>query len=189
MANTRSPEEKNKRLLKWAVIIVVGMFGFAYALVPMYNVLCKAVGLNGKGYTRVDVQAVTRVDASRMLKVQFLTTINSDLPWDFKALNKEVEVHPGKVTKVHFYVKNNANHAMTVQAIPSVSPGIASKHLHKTECFCFTQQTLKAGESMDMPMIFHFDRELPQDIKTITLSYTLFDTHIHPVENNLEIRS
>lgn len=181
--------QKNKKLLKWLAFATLGMFGFAYALVPLYRVMCKQLGINGQGYTQAEAQAKTIVDESRLIKVQFLTTLNGGLPWSFTALNKEVVVHPGKVTKVHFYVKNRTNHPMTVQAIPSVAPSQASKHLHKTECFCFTQQTLAGGESMDMPMIFHFDKDLPKDIQTITLSYTLFDTDVHPTENTLEIRS
>ena len=153
---------KNKRLLKWMLVTVLGMFAFAYALVPLYRVLCKATGINGRVFTeeqqeraRKEVQQDTPIDYSRMITVQFLATNNGQLPWDFRPMTKVVKMHPGELTKVKFYARNNTHKAMTVQAIPSVSPGLAVKHLHKTECFCFENQTLSGGEAAEMPIIFH----------------------------------
>jgi len=88
---------------------------------------------------------------------------------------KKIKIHPGEVAKLAFYAENQSDHRMTVQAIPSVTPGIAAKYVKKTECFCFTQQTLNAHEGMNMPLLFHLDRDLPSTVKTLTLSYTLFD--------------
>lgn len=153
------------------------MFGFGFALVPIYNSLCKTLGINGK----VNLSAVeskqnkTIVDMSREILVQFVATNNSGVPWDFYPKITEITVHPGEVTKLSFYAENKTKNTMVVQAIPSVTPGIAAKYLKKTECFCFTQQTLDGHEAMNMPLLFHIDTELPKNINTVTLSYTLFD--------------
>lgn len=173
----KQPVKKtSKRTFRWMVCVVLGMFAFAYALVPMYRVICQATGINGRIYGASKVQENITIDDSRVITVRFLANNNADLPWEFKTLNKKVVVKPGQVTRIQFYAKNNTDHPMTVQAVPSIVPGLASKYLRKTECFCFTQQTLGAGESMEMPMLFHLDPDLPKDIETVTLSYTLFDT-------------
>ncbi len=179
--SSNSKQKKNTRLALKLGMAAIGMFGFGYALVPVYNVLCKQLGINGKTANYSIANDVT-VDESRTIKVEFLTTMNSYLPWEFKPLTHSLEVHPGEDARLSFYAKNNSGRTMTVQAIPSVTPGIAAKHLKKTQCFCFTQQTLKAGESMTMPIIFHLDNELPKDIEELTLSYTLFEIkHPKPV--------
>lgn len=171
MANRR----RHGKLVTLLGLLVALMFAFVFALVPLYNSLCKALGINGK----VDLKAVTANQAmvaqEREVLVEFVATINSSLPWDFYPKVKKLKVHPGKVVKLAFYAENKTKHRMTVQAIPSVTPGIAAKYLKKTECFCFTQQTLNGHEAMDMPLLFHLDPELPTSIKTITLSYFLFD--------------
>ena len=164
----------NKRLTIILLLIAIGMFGFGYALVPLYNVLCKNLGINGKTSNEAS-SPVSSVDLSRTITVQFLATNNANLPWQFRPNQTSVEIHPGQNTRVSYYAKNNAHKTMTVQAIPSVTPSIAAKYLKKTECFCFRQQTLASGASMDMPILFHLDRDLPKEINTVTLSYTLFD--------------
>lgn len=179
-----SNKNKNKRTVWILVIAVMGMFGFGFALVPLYDVFCKTTGLNGRIFSAASVQAKTPVDKSRVINVIFLATNNEQLPWDFKPNITSVKVYPGEVTRISYFAKNNSNKVMVVQAIPSVSPGIASNYLQKTECFCFTQQTLNPGESMDMPILFHLDAELPKDIHTVTLSYTLFDTHVVPIDQS-----
>lgn len=167
----------NKRLVTVLGIVVVGMFGFGFALVPIYNSLCKVLGINGKtsGQAAVYDQAKAQVDKSRTITVEFITTKNTTLPWKFYPRVRKLKMHPGEVKKISFYAENDSNRRMTVQAIPSVTPSIAAKYLKKTECFCFTQQTFESREGMDMPVLFHFDTELPKNIKTVTLSYTLFD--------------
>jgi len=166
---------KNKVTLKYLILLTLGMFGFGFAMVPFYNVLCEATGLNGKtsGYSAL---STAPIDVSRTITVQFLATNNSELPWTFIPLIKQVTVYPGENKEVAFYAKNNSGHTMTVQAIPSVTPGIAAKYLRKTECFCFERQTFNNGEARDMPVLFHLDSSLPKDIHIITISYTLFDT-------------
>ncbi|KTD20868.1 cytochrome c oxidase, assembly transmembrane protein CoxG [Legionella lansingensis] len=170
-------EKSHAKLIIILAAIVIGMFAFGFALVPIYNSLCKALGINGKVS-----QAVTAYDASpskiakdRIVTVEFVATNNGALPWAFYPKTTKIKVHPGEVAKLAFYAENKTNHRMTVQAIPSVTPGIAAKYLKKTECFCFTQQTLNGHEAMNMPLLFHLDTDLPANIKTITLAYTLFD--------------
>ncbi len=164
----------NRKLAILLSAAVVGMFGFGYALVPIYNVMCKAFGINGKpnNYREESTQGV---DYSRTVTVQFLSNRNNYLPWKFHPLIYTVKVHPGENKKVAFFAQNETDSEMIVQAIPSVSPGLAAKHLKKTECFCFTKQMMRGKEGMEWPLLFHIDRDLPKKIKTVTLSYTLFD--------------
>lgn len=170
-----APGKKTKRLAIILLICAVAMFGFGYALVPLYNVLCQTLGFNGKTSGMVSTDTVSSVDNTRTITVQFLATKNANLPWKFYPYRTTVEVHPGQNTHIAYFAKNDSDHTMTVQAIPSVAPGPAAKYLKKTECFCFAQQTLASHDTMDMPLIFHLDRDLPKDIHTVTLSYTLFD--------------
>lgn len=168
---------KHTRVVIILTSVVLGMFAFGFALVPIYNSLCKALNINGKTNT-VAVQYTPNaslIDKNREISVQFVTTINGSVPWAFYPKTQRIKVHPGEVAKLAFYAENQSNFNMTVQAIPSVTPAIAAKYLKKTECFCFTQQTLNGHEAMDMPLLFHLDKELPESVKEITLSYTLFD--------------
>lgn len=158
-------------------VVILGMFGFGFALVPIYNSFCKTFGINGK--TNAEAIAYdtvnTKIDKNRTVLVEFVATNNSGVPWAFYPKTNKIRVHPGEIAKLSFYAENQTRDRMTVQAIPSVTPGIAAKYLKKTECFCFTQQTLNGHEAMDMPLLFHLDPELPADVNTVTLSYTLFD--------------
>jgi cytochrome c oxidase assembly protein subunit 11 len=170
-------EKKQQKLLIILSLIVLGMFAFGFALVPIYNSLCKTLGINGKTNPEAiayDVSKAT-IATDREVLVQFVATNNSGVPWAFYPKIAKIKVHPGEIVKLAFYAENKTGHRMTVQAIPSVTPGLAAKYLKKTECFCFTQQTLNGHEAMNMPLLFHLDTELPENIKTVTLSYTLFD--------------
>ena len=168
---------KNKRLVTKLTIFAIFMFAFCYYLLPpMYNVLCKTLGINGKISGQTAPSSHQPVDLTRTITVQFLTTTNAQLPWQFHPNVQQIKVHPGEKKRVTFFAENDAGAAMTVQAIPSISPNIVAKYLHKTQCFCFEKQTLAAGKSRDMPMIFYVDPSLPKEYKTITISYTLFDT-------------
>lgn len=169
-----SESRSNKKLLFILAGIVLFMFAFGFLLVPIYNTMCKTLGINGKTSGVVE-KASTVIDESRIVTVEFLTNHAGTLPWQFYPETKKVKVHPGEMKRVNFFAQNNSNKMMTVQAIPSITPGISAKYFKKTECFCFTQQTLKAHESMTMPLLFHLDRELPKRIKTVTLAYTMFD--------------
>ena len=169
--------KNHAKLVSILFAVVLGMFAFGFALVPIYNSLCQTLGLNGK----TNKQAIafdakkTAVVKEREVQVEFVATKNSSLLWAFYPQTTKLKVHPGEIAKLAFYAENQSNFRMTVQAIPSVTPAVAAKYLKKTECFCFTQQTLNGHEAMDMPLLFHLDSELPANIKTITLSYTLFD--------------
>lgn len=168
--------KKHVKLVMILSVIVLGMFAFGFALVPIYNSLCKALGINGKiNPTAVAYDASTAKIAEREVLVEFVATNNGGVPWAFYPKTRKLKVHPGEIAKLAFYAENKTDHRMTVQAIPSVTPGIAAKYLKKTECFCFTQQTLGGHEAMDMPLLFHLDNDLPTNVKTITLAYTLFD--------------
>ncbi|WP_133127666.1 cytochrome c oxidase assembly protein [Legionella nagasakiensis] len=168
--------KSHSKLLMILTAIVLGMFGFGFALVPIYNSLCKALNINGKiNPEAVSYDANTHVAKERDVLVEFVATNNSGIPWDFYPKTRKLRIHPGEIAKLSFYAENKTSHTMTVQAIPSVTPGIAAKYLKKTECFCFTQQTLNGHEAMDMPLLFHIDTDLPANVKTITLAYTLFD--------------
>ena len=152
------------------------MFGFGYALVPLYNVMCKQLGINGKTAGKVVYDAASGyVDKQRVITLELLATNNDGLHWQFHPVQHKLRFHPGEQERIAFFAKNEDDHTMVVQAIPSVTPGEAARYLKKTECFCFTQQTLKSHESMQMPIVFHIDPDLPKHITTVTLSYTLFD--------------
>lgn len=151
------------------------MFGFGFAMVPLYDVFCDLTGLNGKGFNRGKLEKVLSVDSARQIKVEFVTVNPGLMPWDFKPEERSFKVSPGEVHMTTFFAQNTTDKKMVAQAIPSVSPSEAAAYLHKINCFCFNQQPLKAGESADMPLQFSVDPDLPKHISTITLSYALFD--------------
>jgi cytochrome c oxidase assembly protein subunit 11 len=158
------------------VVVAVAMFAFVFVvMVPLYNVLCDALGINGKtsGQAYTSVPAV--VDESRTVTIQFVATNNEGMPWEFGPSTTAMKVHPGAVNDTVFHARNPMPQAMVAQAIPSVSPARAAEFFHKTECFCFNQQPLDGKTAADMPLQFIIDQDLPRDIKTITLSYTIFD--------------
>jgi cytochrome c oxidase assembly protein subunit 11 len=157
------------------LLVVMGMFGFGFALVPLYDVFCDLTGLNGKtaGVYRPTEQI--EIDKDRIVTVQFMANNNDGMTWEFRPTQRSVKVHPGELNSVTFYASNPTAKAMIGQAVPSVSPFHVASHLHKTECFCFEQQLLEANEEREMPLRFIIDRDLPEDVNTLTLSYTLFD--------------
>ena len=165
----------NSKVLKKLVLVVFAMFGFGFALVPLYDVFCDITGLNGKTNEVSVAYTDEGIDTSRIIKVQFITRTAQGIPWAFEPVINEISVHPGEMKFVNFYAKNNAQRAIVGQAVPSVSPGLAAGYFHKIECFCFTQQPLVAGEEVEMGLQFYIDLELPHEITTLTLSYTLYD--------------
>jgi len=164
----------NQKIIRRLLFGVVGMFGFGFAMVPLYSVFCDITGINGKTGGRVAI-AATEPDMDRTVTVEFITSVNQSMPWDFRPEVTSMEVHPGKMYRTTFYARNRTDKPMVGQAIPSVTPGIAALHFKKTECFCFTEQQFSAGESRDMPLMFMVDRELPDEIGQLTLSYTFFE--------------
>ncbi|AOW77419.1 cytochrome C oxidase assembly protein [Colwellia sp. PAMC 20917] len=167
---------KNNQVIKKLVMIVFGMFAFGFALVPLYDVFCDITGLNGKtSTTAAAVYNVDQIDTKRIVTVQFISRTAQGIPWQFEPMVREIKVHPGEMKLVKFYAKNESTRDIIGQAVPSVSPGLAAAYFQKIECFCFTQQPLKANEEVEMALQFYVDPELPEDISTLTLSYTLYD--------------
>ena len=157
------------------VMIPVLMFGFGFALVPLYNVFCDVTGLNGKtGRIEAAEADANAVDKTRTIQLSFLTSTATGLPWTFEPLVDKMEIHPGKIYEAMFRVRNSSPDKTHGQAVPSVSPGLAAAHFNKTECFCFTQQTLEGHETRDMPVRFIVDSGISKNIDQITLSYTFF---------------
>ena len=166
--------QDNTRLVKKLVVTVFLMFGFGFALVPLYDVFCDITGLNGKtSQEAADVSS--SVDESRIITVEFIARTQGNLPWNFQPEVKRMDVHPGEMHELNFLVKNNSVNNMVVQAIPSVSPGVAAAYFNKIECFCFNQQPLVNGQSADLGLQFYIDKDIPPEYTTVTLSYTLFD--------------
>lgn len=158
------------------VAVAVAMFAFVFVvMVPLYDVLCDALGINGKTSGVAYTAAQAGVDESRVVTVQFVATNNDGMPWEFRPSQTIMRVHPGAANDTTFFARNPLPQAMVAQAIPSVSPARAAEYFHKTECFCFNQQPLDGRSDAQMPLQFIIDRDLPKDISTITLSYTLFD--------------
>jgi cytochrome c oxidase assembly protein subunit 11 len=171
----------NLRLVGKLVVVTALMFGFGYALVPMYRAICAALGINvlsvseqmtqngGRGAAPLNGQ----VDTSRVVTVEF--DANARGPWDFKPAQRSVDVHPGQLTTVMYEFRNVQNRTMAAQAIPSYAPMQAMAHFNKLECFCFSEYTLQPGENRQWPVVFVIDPKLPKDVRTITLSYTFFE--------------
>lgn len=158
------------------ILIVVVMFGFGFALVPLYDVFCEVTGLNGKtkGAYQGEVNAQA-APSERTITVQFIANRNENLSWDFAPEEEEIKLSVGERKQTHFSVSNTYDKAVVAQAIPSVSPPQAAGYLNKIECFCFQKQPLAAGEAKQFPLVFFIDPALPEDISKLTLSYTLFD--------------
>lgn len=166
-----------KRTALKLALIPIAMFGFGYALVPLYNVFCDTLGLGGRGVKEVDATTVDArgVDRGRDIKMEFVTSVNGDLPWNFRALTGTTTINPGALNEAEFVVENTSDKTIVGRAIYNVTPSVASVYFSKTECFCFTEQTLKPGEKMVMPVRYVIDTELPDNIKGVTLSYTFFE--------------
>ena len=169
-------EQKNRRLVKKLIVVAVLMFGFGYALVPLYDVLCDITGQNIKlQQTTTDQVVAYTVDENREVTVEFITAVNEKTPMEFKAETRTLKVHPGQYYTVNFRGRNLLSSPIKAQAIPSISPGLAENFFKKVQCFCFETQTFQAKEEKVMPVRFVVDPKLPEQYKIITLSYTFFD--------------
>ena len=176
MTESGTPKTNHGKLAGKLVLIAILMFVFAVGVLPpMYDAICDITGLNGKTANEADTAENAVVQDDRIITIQFLANTDPDMPWDFKPNTRSIKVHPGEITLVDFHVHNRDLNRIIGQAIPSISPANATTHFKKTECFCFTQQELLGGASMDMPLIFYVDPDLPKNVSTITLSYTLFN--------------
>ncbi|MCP4597466.1 cytochrome c oxidase assembly protein [Neptuniibacter sp.] len=166
--------QKNRRTVATLVFSCVFMFGFGFALVPLYDVFCRVTGLNGK-VELVPTQPSGLVDNSRQIKLQLVAINNETMPWQFQPQITQVELSPGEMYQTAYLARNLTQTFMIAQAVPSVSPSEAAPYLQKINCFCFERQPLEASEEKNMPLVLSVDPELPEHIHTITLSYTLFD--------------
>ena len=170
-------EGNNRRFLKRALILCAAMFLFGFACVPMYRLACVhvlGIKVDGKAADGNKVAAMS-ADPSRWVTVQFVGSVNSALAWQFAPEKGSVRVHPGELNEAWFDATNIAPKAIVGNAVPSIAPKTASLYFNKTECFCFTEQTLRAGESRRMPVKFIVDPQLPADVDTLTLSYTFYN--------------
>lgn len=165
---------KNKKLVRKLIWLVIGSLLFAFALVPLYEVLCTLTGLNGKTNNSAAVIAKAKVDDTRWVNVQFTSNVMPGLGWNFYPKQASIRLHPGKIETVIFIAKNTTNEVATGRAVPSITPGIAAANLKKIECFCFVNQSLKPGEEKEMPLRFFVSPELPKDVSDMTLSYAFF---------------
>lgn len=179
--------QDNSKLIRRLLLLVALAFVFAFALVPLYNVLCEATGFNGKtsgkgivrdgfavGGLKTDAVPAPAVDLSRTVRVEFTGTVMPGLPWDMRPLTISLDLHPGELQQVSYLVRNTSDREVTGQAVPSVSPGQAAQHFEKIECFCFSQQTLGPGEAREMPLAFIVKPAVDRNITHITLSYAFF---------------
>tara|TARA_B100000927_G_scaffold39242_1_gene28087 strand:- start:217 stop:807 length:591 start_codon:yes stop_codon:yes gene_type:complete len=182
--------EGSKKTIKTLCFAVLGMFTFSFALVPLYNVFCEVTGLNGKIELKATKETDIEIENGRDLSVQFVSHNNEQMPWAFKPSEDSIKIKTGKYHTTSFYVKNTTNKLMTAQAIPSVAPSNAAAHLKKLECFCFEQQELAPGEEALLPVRLIFDDALPKSIKSVVLSYTIFDvTNYDKVQLSKDLES
>jgi cytochrome c oxidase assembly protein subunit 11 len=163
---------RNRRMMTKLLVVAGGMLAFAFALVPMYRQICDAVGISQQ--RAVIASTSTQVDASRDIRVELLAS-TAGLPWKFEALDREVTLHPGELHTVRYRVVNTLGRPVTAQAVMSTAPQRAMKYIEKQECFCFKTQTLAAGESREMPVVFRVTADAPRDLETISLSYSFME--------------
>jgi cytochrome c oxidase assembly protein subunit 11 len=162
---------RNRLMLRKILVICAGMLAFAFAMVPLYRQVCKAVGINQE---RTLGLSNTQVDASRMVEVDLVAS-TSGLPWRFEALDRVVRMHPGELVMVRYRVENTLGRAVTAQARMSTAPERAAEYLEKQQCFCFTSQTLGPGEVREMPVVFRVKPDAPRDLESIVLSYSFLE--------------
>ena len=175
-----SPSNKGKRRTLLLLFgLTLGMFGFAFAMVPLYGLLCQITGVQSverriagtEGSDTAGDEQIT--DQGRWVTVKFDATVHPELPWSLTPMQRKLRVHPGEVHRVMFIAENRSGHEITGQAIPSIAPWQATDFFAKLECFCFTQQTLAGSETKEMPLQFIVSPDLPQDISSLTLSYSV----------------
>jgi len=165
----------NRLALKLA-LVAVGAFGFGFALVPLYNVLCSVTGYGDRSELSRAAQLPTRVDETRTVTVEFIANLPNVGSWEFRPEVRSMKVQPGRLYEAKFLAGNRTGHATWAQAVPDVAPSNATAYFRKTECFCFTPQQFAVDETRDMPVRFFVDPALPKHVDRITLSYTFYDT-------------
>ncbi len=161
----------NRQMMGKLLVIAVAMLGFGFAMVPMYKQICEALGIT---QSRVVAPRNTQVDATREVTVELIAS-NAGLPWKFEAIDRSVRLHPGEVVMVRYRVENTLGRPVTAHAVMTTAPAVAARYLEKQECFCFTDQTLAAGETREMPVVFRVSADAPREFDVISLSYTFFE--------------
>jgi cytochrome c oxidase assembly protein subunit 11 len=169
-----SRTDANRVMLVKLLVVTIGMFGFGYALVPLYKKICEVTGINEVEKANSPLSN-SQIDAGRLVMLEFDANVRSDLPWKFRPMQASMTVHPGQLVQVTYEVRNASDRAITGQAIPSYGPQIAGQYFRKLDCFCFAKQTFRPGETCQMPVVFVIEPGLPKDVTTVTLSYTFFN--------------
>jgi cytochrome c oxidase assembly protein subunit 11 len=164
------------RNMTWKLLaIAAGSFGFGFALVPLYNVLCSVTGYGDQTKLLQKVSAIEHPDLKRTVTVEFLADVASAGGWEFRPVVRTVQVHPGQLFTAQFYAHNLTGRDTVAQAVPNIAPSEVAAYFHKTECFCFTPQHFKLDEAREMPVRFIIDPAMPEHIDLITLAYTFYD--------------
>jgi cytochrome c oxidase assembly protein subunit 11 len=169
------PAKNPKSIVTKLALVSVCMFGFGYVLVPLYDVFCDLTGLRFTQESNELVSQEIQEDTTRIVTVEFDVSMNESMPWRVRPAVSKLQVHPGRVYTTNYIAKNTTQSAMVGQAVPSITPYVANRHLVKTECFCFESQPIEAGEEVEMALSFMINPKLPKDVKVVTLSYTFFD--------------
>ena len=175
-------KQQNRKTARRLILVAVGMFGFGFALWPLYNIFCEVTGLGGRAI-QVSENNAGAVASDRKVKIRFDASVNSSLPWHVQAKEKVSEYNLGVPSKALYLTMNPDKEAITGQATYNVTPAEASLYFVKTECFCFTEQILQANESKEMPVFFYIKPDLPEHIKDITLSYTFYRQGYEPTDH------
>jgi cytochrome c oxidase assembly protein subunit 11 len=172
--------EKDRRaksgLIRALVLMTAGSFAFGWALVPLYSVLCRVAGIGNVDAKAGRVEVHEAPDPTREVTVEFIASTASVGSYEFRSDRPSIRVHPGKLYTVDFFAKNLTDKASVAQAVPSISPSMAGRYFHKTECFCFNPQKFAAGEGREMPLRFIVDPALPRSLDRLTLAYQFYDT-------------
>ena len=177
MSETNKSNSSSNNELAWKLsLIVAAGLAFSFALAPLYDVMCKKFGLNGRADSNATAFDKTQViDKSRWVTVNFVGNTMPGLGWSFQPKQSSLRIHPGEITLTSYIAKNNAEISQLGVAVPSITPELATLYFKKIECFCFKQQTLKAGENKEMPVMFYVKPDLPADVHTVTLNYAFYN--------------
>jgi cytochrome c oxidase assembly protein subunit 11 len=173
-------QQQNRRLTRNLWWFTLGAFAFGWALVPLYSVLCSVTGYGSTKELLVAARASTAIDMNRLVTVEFLSSMPTDGAWDFGPDKRELQVHPGQLYEATFHATNLVAQPVTAQAVPSISPRLATQYFRKTDCFCFTPQPFAANQQRELKVRFFVDPALPSNVDRVTLAYAMFtlpDTH------------
>ncbi|MDC1311840.1 cytochrome c oxidase assembly protein [Burkholderiales bacterium] len=170
---TSELNSQNNYMLRKLIVVALIMFAFGYALVPLYKKICEVTGVYD--LIKPDEIVNTQVDESRTVVMEFDANTRSDIGWQLAPVDIRMDVHPGELVHATFRLTNPTTSSFDAQAIPSYGPQHAAQYVKKLECFCFTQQTINAGETREFSVVFVIDPSLPSDVGTVTLSYTMFE--------------